>query len=260
MAASATGRPRCPPEAPQGAGQHRRSVSGRCTRVSKAPGAPRPAGAGPGEIGGRGGHGRGDRIRTCDLQTPSLMRYQAALRPDLGWRPSGPARGMQGGRRRDAGRGCAQVPSLPGAGDMAAVWRGKGARLERPGLPGRADGGRRSTGAGTGPAAASRRAGSRDPRGSQRAGAAPGCGRRELAAAINPAVPGRPPARRWPGGGTCPACSSAQRRMAGAGRAGAAQPPSWASSWRAASGFCRPGVRSASWASRRASARMLLAR
>ena len=28
--------------------------------------------------------GRGDRIRTCDPQTPSLMRYQAALRPDQG--------------------------------------------------------------------------------------------------------------------------------------------------------------------------------
>ena len=26
--------------------------------------------------------GRGDRIRTCDPHTPSVMRYQAALRPD----------------------------------------------------------------------------------------------------------------------------------------------------------------------------------
>ena len=30
--------------------------------------------------------GRGDRIRTCDPHTPSVMRYQAALRPDRGWR------------------------------------------------------------------------------------------------------------------------------------------------------------------------------
>ncbi len=29
-----------------------------------------------------GKHGRSDRIRTCDPQTPSLMRYQAALRSD----------------------------------------------------------------------------------------------------------------------------------------------------------------------------------
>src|SRR3982751_3673467 len=29
--------------------------------------------------------GRGDRIRTCDPHTPSVMRYQAALRPDRGW-------------------------------------------------------------------------------------------------------------------------------------------------------------------------------
>ena len=27
--------------------------------------------------------GRGDRIRTCDLFTPSEARYQAALRPDI---------------------------------------------------------------------------------------------------------------------------------------------------------------------------------
>ena len=27
--------------------------------------------------------GRDDRIRTCDPHTPSVMRYQAALRPDL---------------------------------------------------------------------------------------------------------------------------------------------------------------------------------
>jgi hypothetical protein len=26
--------------------------------------------------------GRDDRIRTCDPHTPSVMRYQAALRPD----------------------------------------------------------------------------------------------------------------------------------------------------------------------------------
>src|SRR5438874_2241829 len=32
------------------------------------------------EDGGR--IGRSDRIRTCDPQTPSLMRYQAALRSD----------------------------------------------------------------------------------------------------------------------------------------------------------------------------------
>ena len=30
--------------------------------------------------------GRDDRIRTCDPHTPSVMRYQAALRPDQ-WRP-----------------------------------------------------------------------------------------------------------------------------------------------------------------------------
>ena len=29
--------------------------------------------------------GRGDWIRTSDLHTPSVMRYQAALRPDLAW-------------------------------------------------------------------------------------------------------------------------------------------------------------------------------
>ena len=29
-----------------------------------------------------GKNGRSDRIRTCDPQTPSLMRYQAALRSD----------------------------------------------------------------------------------------------------------------------------------------------------------------------------------
>ncbi len=29
-------------------------------------------------------NGRGDRIRTCDPHTPSVMRYQAALRPDRG--------------------------------------------------------------------------------------------------------------------------------------------------------------------------------
>ena len=27
-------------------------------------------------------YGRDDRIRTCDPHTPSVMRYQAALRPD----------------------------------------------------------------------------------------------------------------------------------------------------------------------------------
>ncbi len=41
--------------------------------------------------------GRDDRIRTCDPHTPSVMRYQAALRPDRGaasrqesqgWQPS----------------------------------------------------------------------------------------------------------------------------------------------------------------------------
>ena len=31
-------------------------------------------------------NGRSDRIRTCDPQTPSLMRYQAALRSDTGRR------------------------------------------------------------------------------------------------------------------------------------------------------------------------------
>ena len=31
----------------------------------------------------RNGSGRGDRIRTCDLFTPSEARYQAALRPDI---------------------------------------------------------------------------------------------------------------------------------------------------------------------------------
>ena len=33
--------------------------------------------------------GRDDRIRTCDPHTPSVMRYQAALRPDRPRRASG---------------------------------------------------------------------------------------------------------------------------------------------------------------------------
>ena len=35
------------------------------------------------ELGVGNGNGRGDRIRTCDLFTPSEARYQAALRPDI---------------------------------------------------------------------------------------------------------------------------------------------------------------------------------
>src|SRR3546814_15969367 len=49
--------------------------------------------------------GRGDRIRTCDPQTPSLMRYQAALRPDLGGRTYSPPPSLasrNGGRVRSA--------------------------------------------------------------------------------------------------------------------------------------------------------------
>ena len=34
--------------------------------------------------------GRGDRIRTCDPHTPSVMRYRAALRPDRVRRPGKP--------------------------------------------------------------------------------------------------------------------------------------------------------------------------
>src|SRR5690606_4503483 len=44
--------------------------------------------------------GRDERIRTSDPHTPSVMRYQAALRPDrpdwAGAAPSAAARGMQG--------------------------------------------------------------------------------------------------------------------------------------------------------------------
>src|SRR3546814_16062179 len=44
--------------------------------------------------------GRDERIRTSDPHTPSVMRYQAALRPDrpdwAGEAPSAPWRGMQG--------------------------------------------------------------------------------------------------------------------------------------------------------------------
>src|SRR6476469_4230952 len=42
--------------------------------------------------------GRGDWIRTSDLHTPSVMRYQAALRPDLA------AASMQGYPTRQGGR------------------------------------------------------------------------------------------------------------------------------------------------------------
>ena len=45
--------------------------------------------------------GRGDWIRTSDLHTPSVMRYQAALRPDLAGasRQGYPTR--QGGREAE---------------------------------------------------------------------------------------------------------------------------------------------------------------
>ena len=50
--------------------------------------------------------GRGDRIRTCDPHTPSVMRYQAALRPDRGW-------GTYAGEARDASaEGGCLVPDL----------------------------------------------------------------------------------------------------------------------------------------------------
>jgi hypothetical protein len=41
--------------------------------------------------------GRDDRIRTCDPHTPSVMRYQAALRPDLEGAPTRNFAGRQGG-------------------------------------------------------------------------------------------------------------------------------------------------------------------
>jgi hypothetical protein len=45
--------------------------------------------------------GRGDRIRTCDPHTPSVMRYQAALRPDRRARIMRMLRAMQA---RDCGK------------------------------------------------------------------------------------------------------------------------------------------------------------
>ena len=53
--------------------------------------------------------GRDDRIRTCDPHTPSVMRYQAALRPDRA-APSMPLGGwMQAGWEwRLIRRGCAR--------------------------------------------------------------------------------------------------------------------------------------------------------
>ncbi len=77
-----------------------------------------PAGAGRpfGESAGQrfalaaaaSGNGRSDRIRTCDPQTPSLMRYQAALRSDVGG-ALGEASGDGKARRSDRMGGCAAV-------------------------------------------------------------------------------------------------------------------------------------------------------
>lgn len=51
---------------------------------------------------------RADRIRTCDLLTPSQTRYQAALRPELFWYFFTPAksRPVSGGAKlpEEAGR------------------------------------------------------------------------------------------------------------------------------------------------------------
>src|SRR5256885_2595014 len=58
----------------------------------------------------RGKDGRGDWIRTSDLHTPSVMRYQAALRPDLagasrqGHHSRQGAAGGQVARRRRKGK------------------------------------------------------------------------------------------------------------------------------------------------------------
>src|SRR5690242_5858044 len=61
--------------------------------------------------------GRGDWIRTSDLHTPSVMRYQAALRPDL----AGASR--QGYRLRQGVRGSAWV----GVGEKQQRLSGLGA-------------------------------------------------------------------------------------------------------------------------------------
>jgi hypothetical protein len=53
--------------------------------------------------------GRDERIRTSDPHTPSVMRYQAALRPDLkGLADAGPE---AGGYSRRAGQG--KPPLVP---------------------------------------------------------------------------------------------------------------------------------------------------
>src|SRR4051794_4482612 len=49
--------------------------------------------------------GRGDWIRTSDLHTPSVMRYQAALRPDLAAASRQRYRTRQGGRGSRVARG-----------------------------------------------------------------------------------------------------------------------------------------------------------
>src|SRR5690348_18300237 len=65
--------------------------------------------------------GRGDWIRTSDLHTPSVMRYQAALRPDL----AGASR--QGNRLRQGVRGSAWV----GVGEKQQRPSGLGAAQSR---------------------------------------------------------------------------------------------------------------------------------
>src|SRR4029453_12679103 len=67
--------------------------------------------------------GRGDWIRTSDPHTPSVMRYQAALRPDRSrpiWaRESGPSRAQsiawQGGPRLDPGPATSCAWGISGA-------------------------------------------------------------------------------------------------------------------------------------------------
>ena len=72
--------------------------------------------------------GRGDRIRTCDPHTPSVMRYQAALRPDrrslAGAMPrSGPSGRLYGGGRGDASTGGPAELRVGPAGDSARRFR-----------------------------------------------------------------------------------------------------------------------------------------
>ena len=50
--------------------------------------------------------GRGDRIRTCDPHTPSVMRYQAALRPDQRGRAFTAALGATQARSAGTGKCC----------------------------------------------------------------------------------------------------------------------------------------------------------